>query len=293
MKDWGRLLTAIITPFKPQGGVNLAELARVAKHLVGTGSEGIVVAGTTGESPTMTHEEKIDAFRVVKEAVGDRAAVIAGTGTNSTEQSIALTHEAEELGLDGAMLVSPYYNKPTQEGLYQHFSAVARRTKLPVIVYNIQARTSVNVETPTLLRLAEIDNIVAVKEASGNMAQISDVCALTSDGFRIYSGDDALTLPVLSVGGYGVVSVAAHVAGRRIREMIDHYLAGRVADAAAVNRNLLPLVHALFCTTSPVPVKEAMGMCGIHVGPVRLPLVPLSPEQRQTVRTALEGLGVL
>jgi 4-hydroxy-tetrahydrodipicolinate synthase len=191
------------------------------------------------------------------------------------------------------MLVSPYYSKPSQEGLYQHFAAVAGSTRLPIVVYNIVSRTGVNIETDTVVRLAGVENIVAVKEASGSITQVSDVCAAVPSGFRVYSGDDALTLPLLAVGGYGVISVIAHVAGRQISEMIGAFLAGRVDDAAALHKRLLPLTKALFCASNPVPVKEAMGMMGFNVGPIRLPLTPLTPEQRDRVHQALAGFGLL
>jgi 4-hydroxy-tetrahydrodipicolinate synthase len=292
MKDWGRLLTAIITPFD-HSGVNRGELARIANHLVDTGSTGVVVAGTTGESPTLTHEEKLCAFETVLEAVGDRAAVLAGTGTNNTAESILLTKEAEAIGVHGAMVVSPYYSKPSQEGLYQHFSAIAAETRLPIVVYNIQSRTSVNIETDTVARLAGVENIIAVKEASGSISQISDVCATVPKSFRVYSGDDALTLPLMAVGGFGIISVIGHVVGRQIREMLDQFLSGRNEQAIEVHKSLLPVTKALFCTTNPVPVKEAMGMLGFDVGAFRLPLTPLTPEQRDKVRTALAQFGLL
>lgn len=293
MKDWGRLLTAIVTPFETSGGVNYPEMARIANHLADTGTTGVVVCGTTGESPTLTHEEKLGCFRTVQEAVGARVAVVAGTGTNNTEESIGLTREAEAMGLDGAMLVSPYYNKPTQEGLYQHFKAVAEKTNLPVLIYNIAGRTAVNLETLTLRRLADIPSIVAVKEASGNLNQITEVCEQMPEVFRVYSGDDALTLPILAVGGHGVVSVAAHVCGQAISRQIEAFLSGNNAEAISLNKKMMPLVRALFCATNPVPVKEAMGMLGFSVGPVRLPMVPLTPEQRDTVRRALTTFGGL
>jgi 4-hydroxy-tetrahydrodipicolinate synthase len=292
MKDWGRLLTAIITPFD-DGGVNFAELGRIANHLVDTGSSGIVVAGTTGESPTLGHDDKLRAFETVLEAVGDRATVVAGTGTNSTDESIRLTKEAEAIGVHGAMLVSPYYNKPSQEGLYQHFSTIAASTRLPIVVYNIQSRTCVNIETDTVARLAEVENIIAVKEASGSISQISDVCAAVPKGFWVYSGDDALTLPLMAVGGYGIISVIGHVAGKQIREMLDHFLAGEIEQAITLHQRMLPLTKALFCATNPVPVKEAMGMLGFNVGSFRLPLTPLTPEQRDGVRTALAQFGLI
>jgi 4-hydroxy-tetrahydrodipicolinate synthase len=269
-------------------------MARIAGHLVDTGSSGIVVAGTTGESPTLSHEEKIAVFGTVRDAVGQRAAVVAGTGSNDTEQSIRVTIEAEKMGLDGVMLVAPYYNKPSQDGLFRHFEAIASRTKLPVLIYNIPSRTSVNVEPATILRLMDAcSNVIAVKEASGNIGQISELCAAVPEGRRVYSGDDALTLPVLAVGGYGVVSVMAHVAGKAIREMIEAYVSGNGAEALRLHRQTAPLCRALFCTTSPTPVKEAVGMLGFDVGPVRLPLVPLTSEQRSLVRDAMVAAGVL
>src|SRR5579862_3173015 len=214
-RDWGRLLTAMLTPFDADGKVNLREAAKIARYCVEQQkNDGLVINGTTGESPTLEESEKFALLDTVLETVGDKAAVLFGAGTYDTKESNHLTREAEKRGAHGIMLVNPYYNRPGQAGLYAHFSTVARETGLPVLLYNIQPRSAINLETPTLLKLAEIPNIVAVKEASGNVPQISDVCALAPDGFRVYSGDDALTLPILSVGGHGVVSVTAHIAGR-------------------------------------------------------------------------------
>src|SRR5579871_2757858 len=223
-RDWGRLLTAMLTPFDADGKVNLREVAKIARFCVDVQkNDGLVINGTTGESPTLEEDEKFAVLETVLETVGDKAAVIFGGGTYSTKESIHLTRQAERRGAHGIMLVNPYYNKPGQSGLYAHFSTVARETGLPVLLYNIQPRSAINLETPTLLKLAEIPNIVAVKEASGNVPQISDVCAQAPAGFRVYSGDDAITLPILSVGGYGVVSVAAHVVGAEIKAMIEAF----------------------------------------------------------------------
>lgn len=289
-KDWGRLLTAMLTPFRADGSVDYDEAARIAKYLVDEQkNDGLVVSGTTGESPTLTEDEKLRLLETTLAAVGDRAAVLFGAGTYDTTESIVMTREAEKRGAHGIMLVNPYYNKPGQAGLYAHFSTIARETRLPVMIYNIQPRTSINLETPTLLRLAEIPNIVAVKEASGNVGQISDVCGSVPSGFRVYSGDDGLTLPVLSLGGHGVVSVAGHVVGREIQEMLaafptDPALAGRI------HHRLQPVVKALFSAPSPVPVKYALSKRGFDCARVRLPLVELNDDEKREVDRALESL---
>src|SRR5579862_7044544 len=223
-KDWGRLLTAMLTPFDSQGNVNLREAARVAAYCVDEQkNDGLVINGTTGESPTLDVGEKFALLETTLDTVGDRAAVLFGAGTYDTKESIHLTREAEKRGAHGIMLVNPYYNRPGQAGLYAHFSTVARETGLPVLLYNIQPRSAINLDTPTLLKLAEIPNIVAVKEASGNVPQISDVCGQAPEGFRVYSGDDGLTLPILSVGGHGIISVAGHVVGAEIKELLDAF----------------------------------------------------------------------
>ncbi|MDI9641172.1 4-hydroxy-tetrahydrodipicolinate synthase [Geitlerinema splendidum] len=286
-RDWGRLLTAMLTPFDSTGNVNYDEAARIANYLVDEQkNDGIVVNGTTGESPTLTHEEKFQLLKVVLDTVGDRAAVVMGAGTYNTTESIELAKESEAAGAHGVMLVNPYYNKPGQDGLYAHFSTIAQQTDLPVMLYNIAPRSSINLETDTLMRLAEIKNIVAVKEASGNLNQIADVCMRKPDGFRVYSGDDALTLPILSVGGHGVVSVAAHLVGSLMKEMIDTYPTNPTA-AAELNKKVLPVVQAVFSAPSPVPVKYGLSKRGFDCESVRLPLVPLNPVQKQVVDKVL------
>lgn len=288
-REWGRLLTAMLTPFGREGDVDLGEAARLAVHLVDVErNDGIVVNGTTGESPTLNEDEKFRLLETVLEAVGDRAAVVFGAGTYNTEESIALTREAERRGAHGIMLVNPYYNRPGQAGLYAHFSTIAAQTGLPVMLYNIQPRSAINLETATLMRLAEISNIVAVKEASGNLAQISEVCARKPDGFRVYSGDDGLTLPMLSLGAHGVVSVAGHVVGAAIAEMIDAFPSSPDV-ARALHHRLTPVFKALFSAPSPVPVKYATSLQGFACERVRLPLVPLEESEKAVVREALKA----
>ncbi len=291
--NWGPVVTAMVTPFNEELEVNYDAAQALAELLVQTGSTGLVVSGTTGESPTLTHDEKITLFRKVKETVGKRAAVLAGTGSYDTAESVHLSQEAERVGVDGLLLVAPYYNRPSQEGLYQHFKTIAHAVDLPVMIYNIPGRTGVNIETPTLLRLAEINNVVAVKEASGNLNQMSDVCAGAPEGFLVYSGDDSLTLPLLAVGGVGVVSVASHVVGRDIRRMCEAFFAGQVQEAKRLHHRMLPLFKALFCTTNPVPVKAALNVLGANVGGVRLPLVEASDREKEIVRKALRDYGLL
>lgn len=292
MATFGRVLTAMATPFDERGAVNWAEAVRLARHLVAGGSDGIVVAGTTGESPTLSDEEKIRLVRTVKEASGGAAMVVAGTGTNDTKHSIHLTQEAEAAGADGILLVNPYYNRPSQDGLYAHFRAVAESTRLPCMLYNIPGRTGVNCAPETIARLAEVPNIAAVKEASANLDQASDIRRRTKEEFLIYSGDDSLTLPLLAVGGTGVVSVAAHLVGRDIQEMVRSYERGDVRKALQLHLRLLPLFKVLFITTNPVPLKAALNLSGFRVGAPRLPLVEATPKEREQIQGVLRELAV-
>jgi len=291
MAIFGRVLTAMATPFDASGAVNWAEAARLARHLVDNGSDGIVVAGTTGESPTLSDEEKVRLFRTVKEAVGHRAKVVAGTGTYDTRHSIHLSREAEHAGADGLLLVNPYYNRPSQDGLYAHFRAIAESTALPCMLYNIPGRTGVNCAPETIARLSEIPNIVAVKEATGNLDQASDIRRRTRDDFLIYSGDDSLTLPILAVGGTGVVSVASHLVGRDIQEMVRSYEQGEVRRALQLHLRLLPVFKVLFITTNPVPLKAALNMSGFDVGIPRLPLVEATPKEKDQIQAVLKELA--
>ncbi|HIE11873.1 MAG TPA: 4-hydroxy-tetrahydrodipicolinate synthase [Desulfotomaculum sp.] len=292
--DFGRVLTAMVTPFDKDGALNVDQVKKLARYLVENGSDGLVVAGTTGESPTLSKEEKASLFKAVVEETGGKATVIAGTGSYSTADSIALTKVAQKAGADAVMLVAPYYNKPSQEGLYRHFRAVAESTKLPVMLYNIPGRTAVNVLPATVARLAkDVPNIQAIKEASGNMDQVSELRRILPDEFAIYSGDDALTLPILSVGGKGIVSVVAHIAGKKLQEMINAYASGNVTLAAKVHRELFPLIKGMFITTNPVPVKAALNILGMNVGPPRLPLVEATAEEKERLSQLLREAGLL
>jgi 4-hydroxy-tetrahydrodipicolinate synthase len=277
----------MVTPFTADGEVNYEKAAELAVYLVDNGADGVVVAGTTGEASTLTDEEKIELFRTVASALKGRAKVLAGTGTNSTMDTVQLTKAAADCGVDGIMLVVPYYNKPSQEGIYQHFAAAAAATKLPVMLYNVPTRTVASMTAETTLRLAQIPNIVAVKEASGNLEQISRICADAPADFVLYSGDDVATLPILSLGGRSVVSVASHLAGKEIKKMIEAFRAGDTALAARIHYSLLTLFKTMFIATNPVPVKTAMNILGHDVGPVRLPLVELTDDQLEELKKVL------
>ncbi|MFT0812854.1 4-hydroxy-tetrahydrodipicolinate synthase [Synechococcus sp. OH20] len=291
--NFGRVLTAMVTPFTDEGELNYDEAARLADYLVTHGSDGLVVCGTTGESPTLTWQEEYELFRVVRDAVAGRAKVIAGTGSNSTREAIEATRKAAQLGLDGSLQVVPYYNKPTQLGLYEHFKAVAQASDLPIMLYNIPGRTGVSLQPETVAKLAELTTIVAIKEASGTMEVASEIRRLTPSHFAIYSGDDSLTLPILSLGGSGVVSVASHLVGPQLQELIQSYAKGQHDQALAHHLRLFPLFKVLFVETNPVPVKAALEMQGWRVGRARLPLAPLQPSSRQVLRQVLEEMGLL
>ena len=293
MVDFGNVLTAMVTPFKKDLSMDYAMAEKLAVHLCENGSDGLVVHGTTGESPTLTHEEEYELYRVVRKAVGKKCKVIAGTGSNSTATTVKSTKEAEKIGVDGIMVVTPYYNKPPQEGIYQHFKAVAGSTSLPIIVYNIPGRTGKNIETDTMVRLAEIKNIVAVKEASGNLEQVADVRRKTPKDFLIYSGDDNLTYPIMERGGIGVISVASHVAGKEIKKMVELFLSGKKDEAKAIHDRLMPLFDAIFVTTNPIPIKAALEMVGMPVGGLRLPLIEANQKEKEVVRKALKDLGLV
>lgn len=287
MVDFGNLLTAMVTPFDEHGKVDLNRTEKLIDHLLETGTQTLVVAGTTGESPTLSKQEKIALFQFTAEKTRGKAKVIAGTGSNDTSASIELTREAEKAGVDGIMLVNPYYNRPSQEGLYQHFRAIAESTSLPVMLYNIPGRSAVNTSVETVVRLAEIPNIVAMKEASGDLSQMASMIERTPDDFVLYSGDDKLTIPVLSIGGKGVVSVASHIVGSEMKEMIGAFFAGEITKAAELHRKLLPIFEGLFFAPSPVPVKTALNLKGIDVGSVRLPMVPLNEREQDFLKSLL------
>ncbi len=291
MKDPGRLLTAMVTPFDEKGEVDYQQARKLALALLDSGSEGLVVVGTTGESPTLNREEELRLFAEVKSAVGDRGAVIAGTGSNNTVEAIAATRGAEEAGVDGCLLVVPYYNKPTQEGLYQHFKAIAESTSLPCIPYNVPARTVTSLSVETTIRLSRIDNIIGVKEASGNLENIAGIISGTRN-FRIWSGNDTDTLLILAVGGYGVISVASHLVGKQINEMIYSFVNGQTDKAAEIHRRLLPLVNALFVVSNPIPVKYAVNQVGFNVGKPRLPLTEPDEKTAALIRDTLKDYQI-
>ena len=295
MAPFGHLITAMVTPFDASGTVDYARAATLAKRLVEAGNDGLVIAGTTGESPTLSDDEKIRLFKAVKDAVGDRGKVIAGTGTYDTAHSIHLSKDAQRAGADGLLLVNPYYSRPSQDGLYAHFRTIAESTPLPVMLYNIPGRTGVNCTPETIARLAQVKNIVAVKEAAGSLDQVSEIRVRTPDAFAIYSGDDSLTLPKLAVGGVGVVSVAGNLApaALEIQQMIRAFLAGKTAEALRIHRRLWPLFKVLFITTNPVPVKAAMRLSSFDCGKVRLPLVDATPKEEEQIRGVLQTLNMM
>jgi 4-hydroxy-tetrahydrodipicolinate synthase len=270
--ELGRLLTAMVTPFAADGSVDYAQARRLALALIDSGSDGVVVTGTTGEAPTLTIPEKVRLWSEVRDAVGNRAPVIAGSGDNCTADSVDLSREAARTGVDALLLTVPYYNKPTQEGMFRHFAAIAEAVDLPCIPYNVPGRTGVNMSAETQVRLSRIGNVAGVKEASGDLAQIARIIEDAAPGFRVWSGNDEDTFGVIALGGYGVISVASHLVGRQIAAMIRHQTEGRTEDAAAIHRRLLPLVDALFCVTNPIPVKYALNRIGFDAGPFRLPL---------------------
>ncbi|WHX42325.1 4-hydroxy-tetrahydrodipicolinate synthase [Mesobacillus sp. AQ2] len=288
MVQFGRVSTAMVTPFDHKGHIDFAKTTQLVNHLISNGTDSLVVAGTTGESPTLSKEEKIALFQHVVKVVDKRVPVIAGTGSNNTYATIELTKKAEEIGVDAIMIVAPYYNKPNQEGLYQHFKAAAEATSLPVMVYNIPGRSVVNILPETVIKLAEIPNIVAVKEASGELNAMTKIIASTPDDFLLYSGDDGLTLPVLAIGGVGIVSVASHVIGNEMQAMVDAFFSGRNEDAAKMHQRLLPVMQGLFAAPSPGPVKTALQLKGLDVGSVRLPMVPLTEQERTAVAKLFE-----
>ncbi len=294
MTGFGRVMTAMITPFDEAGSVNYAVAEALAAHLIAHGTDTLVICGTTGESPTLSWDEEYQLFNVVKQTVAGNAKVIAGTGSNSTQEAIAATQKAEKLGLDGSLQVVPYYNRPPQEGLYRHFKAIAEATPdLPMILYNIPGRTGQNLAAETIARLAEVPNIVGVKEASGSLDQVSQVRRSTPPEFGIYSGDDSLTLPMLSVGGQGVISVASHLVGNSLQQMIRAFEQGQVQTATQIHLKLLPLFKALFITTNPIPVKAALRMQGWQVGGLRLPLNDESAIAEPHLKAAMAELSLL
>ncbi|MBR3121526.1 4-hydroxy-tetrahydrodipicolinate synthase [Oceanobacillus profundus] len=286
--NFGEVLTAMVTPFDKNGQIDFAQTNVLIDYLIDNGTDALVIAGTTGESPTLRTEEKINLFKYVVKKVDRRVPVIAGTGSNSTEASIDLTKKADECGVDGIMLVTPYYNKPDQRGMYTHFSAIAQETNLPIMLYNIPGRSVVNLTAETVINLSQIDNIVSMKEASGDLDQVAEIIEHTPNDFSVYSGDDGLTIPMLAIGADGVVSVASHVIGNEMQTMVQQFKNGQVQEAAALHRELLPIMNGLFTAPSPSPVKAALQLKGIETGGVRMPLVPLTDEEISKLKLLLD-----
>jgi 4-hydroxy-tetrahydrodipicolinate synthase len=290
MSHFGRISTAMVTPFDNKGNIDFQKTTQLVEYLIENGSDSLVVAGTTGESPTLSSEEKLALFKHVVKVADGRVPIIAGTGSNNTYASIELTKKAEEIGVDAIMIVAPYYNKPNQRGIYEHFKTIAESTSLPVMVYNVPGRTVVSIDPSTVIELSRIPNIVAIKEASGNLDAMTEIISKTDDNFALYCGDDGITLPVLSIGGAGIVSVASHIIGNEMKEMVDAFLEGSNEKAAKLHQTLLPIMKGLFQAPSPVPVKTALQLKGLGVGSVRLPLVPLEEKERDALQALLNNL---
>ncbi|MDD5311662.1 MAG: 4-hydroxy-tetrahydrodipicolinate synthase [Dehalococcoidia bacterium] len=292
MKKFGRLLTAMVTPFDAKGKVDYAQAKKLAKALLKSGSDGLVVCGTTGESPTLTREEKLRLFAEVRSVASEKATIIAGTGNYNTAESIELTREAEKTGVDGCLLTVPYYNKPNQEGLYEHFKAIAKSTKLPCIVYNVPSRTITNLTADTTIKLSKMDNIVGVKEASADLSQIARIISGTDKDFIVYSGNDADTFPIMGLGGYGVIGVITHLVGKQYKKMMDDLLAGKIESAAKLHRHFIPLVNTMFMIGSPMPIKYAINYLGFKVGKPRLPLVEPDEKTRAAIEQMLKNYKI-
>ncbi|MDY3974368.1 4-hydroxy-tetrahydrodipicolinate synthase [uncultured Veillonella sp.] len=288
MKTLGRVLTAMITPFTADGAVDFDGAVKLAKHLLANGSDGLIVCGTTGESPTIDNDDKLKLFQRIASECGDLGTIVANTGSNNTARSVEFTAAASKTGVHAVMAVVPYYNKPNQEGCYLHFKAIAEATDLPVIVYNVPGRTGGAITPETIARLNKVaPNICAVKEASGDIAVAQRIYHLLPEGFMIYSGDDALTLPMIAIGGLGIISVAGHIVGREMNDMIKAYEAGDIAKAKEINEQLQPIFKAMFVTTNPIPVKYAVRKLGLPAGPFRLPMCEPSEAEKAVVDEAL------
>jgi 4-hydroxy-tetrahydrodipicolinate synthase len=290
---FGAVVTAMVTPFRADHSLDLDAAQALADHLLEHGSESIVVAGSTGESPTLTHREKADLFQAVAEVAKGKGKVICGTGTYSTAETLELTQAAEDAGADGLLVVTPYYNKPPQRGLIEHFTKIASSTDLPIVVYNIPGRTGTRIEHDTLLSMAEIPNIVGVKDSTGDFQGVSRLVSEAPSDFEVYSGDDWAAFGFMCLGAVGVVSVASHLVGDRIRQMMDLVTTGDIPAARKIHEELTPLFNALFITSNPIPVKTALEMLGHAVGPPRLPLVPATTEERARIEKALQDAGLL
>ena len=284
---------AIVTPMKENGDVNFEKLGEILEEQIAAGTDAVIICGTTGESSTLSHEEHMEAIRYTIDKVNKRIPVVAGTGSNCTETAIMMSQEAERMGADGLLLVSPYYNKAIQKGLIAHYTAIANSVKLPIILYNIAGRTGINIEPKTLLYLAEnVENIVAVKEASGNISQIADVAAMCKGKLDIYSGNDDQITPIMALGGIGVISVLSNIAPKYTHDLAMSYLNGDVQKSCEMQLKALPLVRALFCEVNPIPVKAAMNLMGKEVGPLRMPLTEMEEEHKETLKKAMIDFGL-
>ena len=292
MNGLGRLITAMVTPFDKEGGVDYEQMKRLSLALLDSGSDGLLVSGTTGERPTLTDEEQLKLFATVKETVGVKGTVMAGTGSNCTREGVNMTREAERIGVDAILLVVPYYNKPTQEGLYAHFKAIAQSTSLPCILYNVPSRTVTNLAPDTVVRLSQIDNIVGIKEASGNLGQIAKIIDSTAEDFLVYSGNDGDTFPIVAMGGYGVISVVSHLVGNQMQEMLQKVISGNMKEAVAIHHRLLPLIDALFVVSNPIPIKYALNHVGFSVGSPRLPLTEPDEKSAAIIETTLKNYRI-
>jgi 4-hydroxy-tetrahydrodipicolinate synthase len=292
MKKLGRLLTAMVTPFNEKGEVDYEQAKKLALALLSSGSDGLVVGATTGEAPTLSWEEEMHLFAEVKSAVGGRGTVVGYTGSNSTAEAVEATKRAEKIGVDACLLVVPYYNKPTQEGLYQHFKTIAQGTNLPCILYNVPARTVTSLSADTAIKLSKIENIIGVKEASSNFGQISKIITEVRKDFLVWSGNDSDTFYILALGGYGIISVASHLVGKQIKEMIDSAISGKMDEAARIHHRLLPLIDALFIVSNPIPVKYALNHIGFNVGKPRLPLTEPDEKSAAQIRDTLKNYKI-
>jgi 4-hydroxy-tetrahydrodipicolinate synthase len=296
MKEIGRQLTAMVTPFTKEGKVDYEQAKKLALALIASGSDGVVVTGTTGESPTLTHREEFKLWAEVKKAVGSKGAVIAGSGSNCTSEAVKSSKEAEKIGMDGCLLVVPYYNNPSQDGLYEHFKKIAKAVpKMPCIMYNVPSRTVRNLASETVIKLSkdkDCQNIVGIKEASANYDQIGKIISDSREGFRVWSGNDSDTFAILAFGGYGIISVTAHLVGLQVKDMINSFVQGDIAKARRLHHYMMPLVNAMFVVANPCPVKYALNQVGFRVGKPRLPLVEPDPKSAQTIKDTLKNYKI-
>lgn len=284
---------AIVTPMKENGEVNFEKLGEILEEQIAGQTDAIIICGTTGESSTLTHEEHLDAIKYTIDKVNKRIPVIAGTGSNCTQTAIYLSQEAEKYGADGLLLVTPYYNKATQKGLIEHYTAIANSVKLPIILYNVASRTGCNIEPKTAAYLAEhVENIVAIKEASGNISQVAEIAALTQGKMDIYSGNDDQIVPILSLGGKGVISVLSNVAPQYTHDIVAKFMEGKVEESRDMQLKALPLIHALFCEVNPIPVKTALNLMGKEVGPLRMPMTEMEEAHQEVLKKAMEDFGI-